>query len=130
LERFLPVLSTIQKRLREILSRNEDYMSSWDLVKIDGTGEELIRLARDTYPQLVEVEHRILFQSLREAGLGIKFRVAEIQRGKLKEEDKVYFKSVHEALVEICEKIETGEYYRALLEIAARRGKKSHPSNQ
>jgi len=130
LERFLPVLSIIQKRLREILSRNEDYMSSWDLVKIDGTGEELIRLARDTYPQLVEVEHRILFQSLREAGLGIKFRVAEIQRGKLKEEDKVYFKSVHEALVEICEKIETGEYYRTLLEIAARRGRKSHPSNQ
>jgi len=130
LERFLPVLSIIQKRLREILSRNEDYMSSWDLVKIDGTGEELIRLARDTYPQLVEVEHRILFQSLREAGLGIKFRVAEIKRGKLKEEDKVYFKSVHEALVEICEKIETGEYYRALLEIAARRRRKSHPSNQ
>jgi len=128
LERFLPILSTIQKRLREILSRNEDYMSSWDLVKIDDTGEELIRLARDIYPQLVEVEHRILFQSLREAGLGIKFRVAEIRRGKLKEEDKIYFKSVHEALGEICEKIETGEYYRALLDIAARREKERHPS--
>ena len=128
MERFLPILSTIQKRLREILSRNEDYMSSWDLVKIDDTGEELIRLARDIYPQLVEVEHRILFQSLREAGLGIKFRVAEIRRGKLKEEDKIYFKSVHEALGEICEKIETGEYYRALLDIAARREKERHLS--
>jgi len=128
LERFLPILSTIQKRLRDILSRNEDYMSSWDLMKIDDTGEELITLARDIYPQRVEAEHRILFQSLREAGLGIKFRVAEIRRGKLKEEDKIYFKSVHEALGEICEKIETGEYYRALLDIAARREKERHPS--
>ena len=128
MERFLPILSTIQKRLREILSRNENYMSSWDLVKIDDTGEELIKLARDIYPQLAEVEHRILFQSLREAGLGIKFRIAEIRRGKLKEEDKIYFKSVHEALGEICEKIETGEYYRALLDIAARREKERHPS--
>ena len=127
MERFLPILSTIQKRLRDILSRNEDYMSSWDLMKIDDTGEELIRLACDIYPQLVEVEHRILFQSLREAGLGIKFRVAEIRRGKLKEEDKIYFKSVHEALGEICEKIETGEYYRALLDIAARRERERHP---
>ena len=103
-------------------------MSSWDLMKIDDTGEELIKLACDIYPQLVEVEHRILFQSLREAGLGIKFRVAEIRRGKLKEEDKIYFKSVHEALGEICEKIETGEYYRALLDIAARRERERHPS--
>ncbi|RJS85598.1 hypothetical protein CW706_00890 [Candidatus Bathyarchaeota archaeon] len=128
MEKFLPVLSTIQKRLREILSRNEDYMSSWDLMKIDDTGEELIRLARDMYPQLVEVEHRILFQSLREAGLGIKFRVVEVRKGKLKKEDEVYFRSVHEALGEICEKIETGEYYRALLDIAARREKERSSS--
>ena len=103
-------------------------MSSWDLMKIDDTGEELIRLARDMYPQLVEVEHRILFQSLREAGLGIKFREVEVRKGKLKKEDEVYFRSVHEALGEICEKIETGEYYRALLDIAARREKERSSS--
>jgi hypothetical protein len=123
MERFLPILSAIQARLREILARNEDYMSSWNVAKIDNIGEDLLKLARDVYPQLIEVEHRILFQSLREAGMGIRARVAEIRRGELKEEDKAYFRNVHEALGNICGKIESGEYYRALLDVAEKREK-------
>ena len=103
------------------MARNENYMSSWDVAKLGDVGEDLLKLARDVYPQLIEVEHRILFQSLREAGLGIRARVAEIRKGELKEEDKVYFRNVHEALGNICGKIETGEYYRALLDVAAKR---------
>ena len=121
MKRFLPILFAIQTRLREILTKNEGYMSSWDIVKIGDVGEDLIKLARDVYPQLIEVEHRILFQSLREAGLGIRSRVAEIRRGELREEDKIYFRNVHEVLGNLCEKIETGEYYRALLDVAAKR---------
>jgi len=123
MERFLPILSAIQTRLREILARNEDYMSSWNLAKIGDVGEDLIRLARDMYPQLIEVEHRILFQSIREAGLGITAKVEEIRKGELSEDDKAYFRNVHEALGNICGKIETGEYYRALLEIAEKKRK-------
>ena len=126
MERFLPILSMIQIRLREILTRNEGYMSSWDIVKIRDVGEDLIRLAHEAYPQLSQVEHKILFQSLREAGLGIRFRAIKIQDGILKEEDKTYFRSVHEALEEICEKIETGEYYQALLNIAEKKKHKPY----
>ncbi len=121
MERFLPVLSVIQTRLRAILDRNENYMSSWNVAKLGDIGEDLLKLAQEVYPQLIEVEHRILFQSLREAGLGIKARVAEIQKRELRNEDKVYFRSVHEALGNICGKIETGEYYKALLDVAAKR---------
>jgi len=121
MKRFLPVLFVVQTRLREILTRNEDYMSSWDIAKLGDIGEDLLQLARDVYPQLVEVEHRVLFQSLREAGLGIRARVAKIREGELREEDKTYFRSVHEVLGNICGKIETGEYYRALLDVASKR---------
>jgi len=120
MENFLPVLGTIQTRLREILTRNEDCMLSWDMSRMNGIGEDLIKLAWDVYPALVNVEHRILSLSLREAGLGIKDRVLEIERRQLREEDKEYFRSVHEALGNICEKIETGEYYQALLRMAFR----------
>jgi len=120
MEKFLPVLTTIQARLREILTRNESCMVSWDTSKIYGVGEDLIELAWEVYPALVDVEHRILSLSLREAGLGIKNRVQEIQQRQLENEDKEYFKSVHDALVNICEKIETGEYYQALLRMASK----------
>ena len=129
MERFLPVLFAVQTRLREILTRNEDYISSWNIDKLGDVGEDLLKLARDVYPQLVEVEHRVLFQSIREAGLGIRARVAKIQRGELREEDKTYFRSVHEALGNICGKIETGEYYRALLDVASKREKESLSSS-
>ena len=120
MEKFLPILNTIQRRLRDILTRNESYMLSWDISNIDNVGEELIKLAWDVYPALMDVQHRVLSQSLREAGLGIKNRVAEIQNRRLKEKDKEYFKNVHEALMNICEKIETGEYYEALLRVASK----------
>jgi hypothetical protein len=121
MERFLLVLNTIQTRLREILTRNEGYMLSWDIQQLQVVGEDLVKLAKDIYPQLVQVEHRILYVSLREAGLGIQDRVTMVQKRGLKEPDKEYFRSVHEALCNICEKIETGEYYKALLAVAAKR---------
>ena len=116
----MPVLSTIQVRLREILTRNENCMLSWNMSTMNSIGEDLIELAWDVYPALVSVEHRILSLSLREAGLGIKDKVLEIQCRELKEEDKEYFRSVHDALGNICEKIETGEYYQALLRMASK----------
>jgi hypothetical protein len=126
MERFKPVLSTIQTRLREILARNEDYMLSWDIAKLRDTGEALVELARDTYPKLIEVEHRVLYLSLREAGLGIRDRVAAIGKRQLEEKDKEYFRGVHEVLGMICGKIETGEYYNALLDVAAKKEREGY----
>jgi len=120
MERFLPILQTIQTRLRELLTRNEQYMLRWDVPKIRGVGEDLIDLAWDVSSDLIEVEHRILYRSLSEAGLGIWNRASEVQNRSLTKEDKEYFKSVHEALGNLCEKIETGEYYKALQEVASK----------
>ena len=120
MERFLPILQTIQTRLRELLRRNEQYMLHWDVPKIRGVGEDLIDLAWDVSSDLIEVEHRILYRSLSEAGLGIWNRASEVQNRSLTKEDKEYFKSVHEALGNLCEKIETGEYYKALQEVASK----------
>ena len=116
----MPLLNVIQTRLRDILTRNESYMLSWDVTKISGVGDDLIKLAWDVYPALMDAQHRVLSQSLKEAGLGIKNKVVEFQNRKLEEKDKEYFMNVHEALSNICEKIETGEYYRALLRVASR----------
>lgn len=93
----------------------------WDISQLQVIGEDLVKLAKEIYPQLIKVEHRILYTSLREAGLGIQDRAAMVQKGKLEETDKEYFQSVHEALGNICGKIETGEYYKALLAVAAKR---------
>ena len=120
MEKFVPLLNVIQTRLRDILTRNESYMLSWDVTKISGVGDDLIKLAWDVYPALMDAQHRVLSQSLKEAGLGIKNKVVEFQNRKLEEKDKEYFMNVHEALSNICEKIETGEYYRALLRVASR----------
>ena len=119
MERFLPILNVIQTRLRDILTRNESYMLSWDIANIDHVGEELIELAWDVYQPLMDIQHRVLSQSLKEAGMGIKDRVFEIQNRRLKEKDKEYFRTVHEVLMNVCEKIETGEYYQALLRVAS-----------
>jgi len=121
MERFLPILNTIQTRLRDILTRNERYMLSWDIAKLRDIGEDLVELARDVYPQLIQVEHRILYLSIKEAGLGIRDRATTVQKRSLEESDKEYFKNVHEALGNICGKIETDEYYKALLAVAAKR---------
>ncbi len=123
MERFLPVLNTIQVRLREILTKNRDGMASWDSTVLKGVGEDLIKLSVDVYPQLTLVEHRVLYQSIREAGLGIRMRAMLIMKREIKDEDKEYFKSVYEALLDICQKIESGEYYRALLEMAVKKEK-------
>jgi len=128
MERFLPILDAIQIRLREILDRNAGYMLSWDVARLGGVGEDLVQLAWDIRPRLIQVEHRILYSLINEAGLGIKNRAAKIKRRQLEEEDKEYFRSVHEALGNICRKIETGEYYKALLDVAAKREREAYIS--
>jgi len=128
MERFLPILNTVQTRLREILTRNEDCMLSWDIAKLRDIGEDLVELAWDVYPQLVQVGHRVLYHSIREAGLGIRNRVGVIQKRQLEEKDKEYFRSVHETLENICRKIETGEYYRALIDMALSKENRDYAS--
>jgi len=118
MERFLPILNFVQVRLREILARNRDGMLSWDIIKLKRVGDDLLKLSVDLYPHLALVEHRVLCQSIREAGLGIRRKAVSIGEGEIGEEDKEYFESVYEALLTIYQKIESGEYYRALLEIA------------
>jgi len=117
MEKFEPILDLIQVRLRIILARNADYMLSWDTVNLKNTGDDLIRLAQETHAQLTEMGHRVLHHSIRDAGLGIRVRALEVQKRRLEEDDKRYFRDVHNALENICEKIETGEYYQALLKI-------------
>lgn len=124
MEKFLPILDVIRVRLGEILSKNKDGMRSWDLVKLKNVGDELLKLSADLYPQLFQVGHRILYQSIREAGLGIVWRISLIESyGEVKIEDKEYFESVYEALLNIHRKIESGEYYRALVEVADKKKK-------
>jgi len=123
MEKFLPVLHVVQTRLRQILTRNEGYMLSWDVMRLRTVGDDLVELAVDIRPQLIQVEHRVLYASLREAGMGIQDRVAMIQDKELTDSDREYFRSVHEALSNICTKIETGEYYKALLAVVKRRQK-------
>jgi len=118
MEKFEPLLSFIQVKLRVILSKNQGYMLSWDMANLKNTGDDLIKLAQEVYPQLVEVEHRILHYSLRAAGLGMRMRALEVQKRRIEEEDKEYFRGVHDALENICKRIETGEYYKELKKIA------------
>jgi len=117
MEKFEPLLSFIQGKLRVILAKNQGYMLSWDTTNLKNTGDDLIELAQEVYPQLAEVEHRILHYSLRDAGLGIRIRALEIKKRRIEEEDKEYFRGVHDALENICKKIETGEYYKELKKI-------------
>ncbi len=121
MEKFLPILNVVQTRLREILAKNRDGMLSWDSMKLKSVGDDLLKLSVDLYPHLALVEHRVLCQSIREAGLGIRRRASLIGERKIRDEDKEYFESVYEALLDIYQKIESGEYYRALLEIADKR---------
>lgn len=117
MEKFEPLLSLIQARLRVILSKNEAYMLSWDVANLKNTGDDLIKLSEEVYSHLAEVEHRVLYYTFRDAGLGMRTKAIEVQRRQLKEEDKDYFQGVHKVLKSIYEKIETGEYYRELLKI-------------
>jgi len=117
MEKFEPLLDLIQVRLRIILARNVNYMLSWDMGNLKSTGDDLIRLAQETRAQLAEMGHRVLHHSIRDAGLGIRVRAREVQKRRLEEDDKRYFRDIHNALENICEKIETGEYYQALLKV-------------
>ena len=117
MEKFEALLDFIQVRLRIILARNADYMLSWDIGNLKNTGNDLIRLAQETHAPLTEMGHRILHHSIRDAGLGIRVRAQEVQKRRLEEDDKRYFREVHNALENICEKIETGEYFQALLKV-------------
>lgn len=117
MEKFEPLLNFIQVKLRVILAKNQGYMLSWDLTNLKNTGDDLLKLAQEVYPQLAEVEHKILHYSLRDAGLGIRIRALEVQERQIEEEDKEYFRGVHMALENICRKIETGEYYKELKKI-------------
>ncbi|MEM2341198.1 MAG: hypothetical protein QXX94_00905 [Candidatus Bathyarchaeia archaeon] len=126
MEKFLPILNVIQIRLREILNRNRDGISSWDSKKLKDVGDDLIRLSADVHSQLALVEHRILYQSIREAGLGIRRRAMLIKNREISDEDKEYFESVYEALLNLCQKIESGEYYSALLEMAKKKERKEN----
>lgn len=121
MEKFEPVLTRIQARLRVILSKNEAYMLSWNVGNLKDTGDDLIKLAEEVHSHLAEFEHRVLYYALRDAGLGIRTKVVEVQRRQLMEEDKNYFQGVHKVLKSIYEKIETGEYYRELLKIQSSR---------
>jgi len=117
MEKLEPLLSFIQVKLRIILTKSEGYMLSWDMPNLKNTGDDLVKLAQEVYPQLAEVEHRVLHHSLRDAGLGMRMRALEIQRRQLEEKDKEYFRGVYEVLKNICEKIETGEYYKELIKM-------------
>jgi len=117
MEKFQPLLHYIEVNLRVILTENEGYLATWDPASLLATGDSLLRLAQRTYPQLAEVEHRVLHHSIRDAGLGMRMRALEIQGRRMEERDKEYFREVHQALKNICDKIGTGEYYRALLEV-------------
>lgn len=92
-------------------------MLSWDAANLKNTGDDLIKLAQEVYSQLAEVEHRILYYSFRDAGLGMRMRALEVQGRQIEDGDKEYFRGVHMALENICRKIETGEYYRELKKI-------------
>jgi hypothetical protein len=121
MEKFLPILETIQKSLREIIIRFEKNILTWKIIQLRNIGYNLVSLAKKAYPFLIQVEHHILYLTLREAGLGIINRIREIEERKFKKEDKDYFKNVLKILKDICFKMETGEYYNALLAIAAKR---------
>lgn len=128
MEKFLPILRVIQTRLSEILLNNQLFMKTWDTPSIKTVGEDLVKLAQDTHSELIQVEHRILYLSLRDAGLGIRDRAVIIQKSSLKEEDKEYFRSIQDILRNICEKIGTGEYYNALLDVEAKRKEEIYSS--
>lgn len=103
-------------------------MISWNISELRRVGDDLIKLSADVYPQLIQVEHGILCQILRDAGLGIMMRVLLIEERTIEDEDKEYFENVYEALSNICRKIESGEYYEALLNVANKRRKERRES--
>jgi hypothetical protein len=125
MEKFLPILKKIQTVLSTILKRYERNLFSWDLAEIRDIGEDLVQLSTSVWRQLIQVKHKVLYYSIRQAGLGIRHWAEMVQKRELNEDDKKYFKTVYEMLKKIFVKIETGEYYNALLEISVK-NKKAH----
>jgi len=122
-----PLLLTIRERLSGIVVKIHEHTSTPDPESLGGAGEELISLANQVYGQLVEAEHKVLFNTLRDAGLGVWARSKDIRERAFSDDDRVYFTEVHDVLKHLCDKIETGEYYRELLKWQAVRGLgKSH----
>jgi hypothetical protein len=110
-------LVTIQERLSLIVIKLQKYTCSSDSKNLACTGEDLIILADQVYEQLAEAKHRILFHTLREAGLGLWARATEIEQRDFCEADRTYFTEVHNVLRHLCEKIESGEYYSELVKL-------------
>ncbi|MBO3803119.1 MAG: hypothetical protein JTT11_04490 [Candidatus Brockarchaeota archaeon] len=117
------VLVVIQERLSLIVLKLHEYTCSSDSKRIAGTGEDLIGLADQVCDQLAEAKHRVLFQTLREAGLGLWARATEIGQRDFCESDKTYFTEVHDVLSHLCAKMESGEYYNELAKLQAIRTK-------
>jgi len=115
LQNLEPLLSTIRERLCGIVEKIHESTDTPDPESLGGAGEELISLANQVYGQLVKAEHKVLFNTLRDAGLGLWARAKDIRERAFSDDDRVYFTEVHDVLKHLCDKIETGEYYRELM---------------
>jgi hypothetical protein len=115
LQNVEPLLFDIRERLCGIVARLHEHTSTPNPESLGGTGEDLIKLANQVYGPLVEVEHKVLFHTLRDAGLGVWARAKDISERTFSDDDRVYFTEVHDVLKHLCDKIETGEYYRELV---------------
>jgi len=116
LQNMEPLLSNIQERLCGIVTRLHEHTKTPDPENLRGAGEDLINLANQVYGPLVEARHKVLFNTLRDAGLGLWARAKDIsEREMFSDDDRVYFTEVHDVLKHLCDKIETGEYYKELV---------------
>jgi hypothetical protein len=117
LESVEPVLVLIRERLSDVLARLHEYNAVSDHVRLGRVGEDLIELANRVYDQLVEAKHKVLYHTLRDAGLGLWARVNEIKEREFTEDDRIYFGEVYDALRDLHDSIVTGEYYKELLKL-------------
>lgn len=131
LQNMEPLLFTIRERLSGIVEKIHENTDTPNPESLGGAGEDLVNLANQVYNQLVEVEHKVLFNTLRDAGLGVWARSKDIrERSLFSDDDKIYFTEVHDVLKHLCDKIETGEYYRELVKWQSVRGKSHRQSGE
>jgi len=130
LQNMEPLLSTIRERLCGIVEKIHENTDIPNPESLGGVGEDLVNLANQVYNQLVEVEHKVLYNTLRDAGLGIWVKAKDIRERAFSDDDRVYFTEVHDVLKHLCDKIETGEYYRELMKWQAIRGKSHRQSGE
>jgi hypothetical protein len=110
-----PLLFDIRERLSGIVAKLQEHTNTPNPESLGGAGEDLIKLANQVYGQLAEVEHKVLSHTLRDAGLGVWSRAKDISERTFSDEDRLYFTEVHDVLKHLCDKIESGEYYRELV---------------